>query len=132
MEILEPTDVEQALIDELNVWYPGQVGTSLPARLPATFIRVLSVGGTEQTLVSDEALATIEVFNALESTARNVSARAIAILQAAGRTGKLGNEVCYGVRVATLPQNYGLPSVPTHKRYISTIAPALRRRVVIL
>lgn len=132
MEILETPDAEQAILDELETWYPNQVGTSLPAVIPSTFIRVLSVGGNERNLVTDDPLLTIEVFNGRESVARNVSARVIAIIQAAGRAGKLGNEVCYGVRIATLPQNYALPSVQTHKRYISTIAPSFRRRAVTL
>lgn len=132
MEYLEPSDVEQATIDELEPFFPNQVGTSLPKTMPAFFIRVVAVGGFERDLVSDEWLITLEVFAGRETIAINGANRAIAILQAAKRSGKLGNEVCYGMRVATLPQNYALPSVPGHKRYLTTLAPTLRRRVVTL
>lgn len=130
MEITESVDAEQAMIDELEPFYPNQVGTTLPQSMPTFFIRVVSVGGFEQDLVTDEWLLTIEVFASRESLAVNGINRAIAILKSAGRTGELGNEVCYGIRVATLPQNYVLPSVPGHKRYIATLATKLRRRVV--
>lgn len=132
VEILEDPDIEQAVIDELTVFYPGQVGTSLPQTMPDTFIRVLAVGGFEQNLVTGTPLFTIEVFAKREAVARPVIARVVAILQAAGRTGKLGTETCYGVSIATLPQNYPHPSVPSHKRYISTLSAGIRRRAVTL
>jgi len=50
-------------------------------------------------------------------------------MERAARLNKLGNETCSHVEVVSLPQNYDLPSVPSHKRYITTIAADLRRRV---
>jgi len=129
-QLIIPADIEQAIIDELSPVYV--IGSSIPDNKPTTFLRVVATGGIERDLVTDNPIATIEVFSKLESTARQVANEALARLQLAARKGKLGNETCYGLGVAALPQNYPLPSVPTHKRYITTITPAVRRRVTIL
>jgi len=126
MQLIVPNDAEQAVIDQLSDYV---VGTGLDTERPL-FARVLSVGGGQRDLVTDEPLLTLEVFAKLESTASQTANLFVAILQQAAREGRLGGVPCYGLRVVSLPQNYPLPSVPTHKRYITTIAPALRRSVV--
>ncbi|QDH92390.1 tail terminator [Microbacterium phage Celaena] len=128
-QLLTPVDVEQAIIDELSGLYT--VGTSIPETKPNIFLRVLAAGGAELNLVQDEPLVTIEAFSLRESTARGALDSALARLQlAVKQNGRIGDAVVSRIRFVGLPQNYPLPSVPTHKRYITTIAPAVRRAVV--
>ena len=129
-QLHSPADVEQAIIDELSSTY--SISTSIPDNPPAVFFRVVAVGGVQRDLVTDSWLAVLEAFAPLESTARNTMADALARLELAARKGHIGSEVCYGFGTMGLPQNLPLPSVPTHKRYITTITPALRRRVITL
>jgi hypothetical protein len=129
MQVLVPRDIEQALIDiieEIGI----DAGTSLPQTIPSQFVRVLVVGGTTRDLVTDVPTVTLEVFALRESTASETANLLLAILEAHARQGMLGDIPCYGLSVVSLPQNYPLPSVPTHKRYQTTIAPAVRRAVV--
>lgn len=130
MQLITPEDHEQAVIDELDQLYV--IGTSIPDPKPELFVRVLRTGGTERDLVTDSPTLTYEVFAVRESQAGLAANDILARLQLAGRVGRLGNTVCYGVRVVALPQNYPLPSVPSHKRYVTTIAPDIRRRVTTL
>lgn len=127
-QLIEPVDVEQAVIDELAaVGYTA--GTSLPQTMPNLFIRLVSTGGDPQTLVSDQFQVVIEVFALREATAATAANTVLARLQLAARKGRLGNETCHNMDIVSLPQNYPLPSVPSHKRYLMTLAPTLRRRV---
>jgi len=128
-QLLIPTDIEQAVIDELSpLW---TVGTSIPAEKPALFLRVLATGGSELNIVQDEPFVTIEAFGLRETSAREALDSVLARLQYAVRSrGRIGDVAVSRIRFVGLPQNYPLPSVPTHKRYITTIAPAARRRVV--
>jgi hypothetical protein len=126
--IIEPADAEQAVIDELEA-AGFEAATSIPSsQLPVVFVRVVAVGGFQRDLVTDVPNITLEFFGRTESKASQAAARGIAVLQAAAREGHLGGETCHQVGVGALPQNYPLPSVQTHKRYITTIAPAIRRR----
>ncbi|QOP64247.1 tail terminator [Microbacterium phage Quenya] len=128
-QLLTPVDIEQAVIDELSPLY--EVGTSIPDPKPNIFLRVLATGGAELNLVQDEPLVTLEAFGLRESAARGALDSALARLQLAARQrGRIGGAVVSRIRFVGLPQNYPLPSVPTHKRYITTIAPAVRRAVV--
>lgn len=126
-QLIQPADVEQAVIDELTPDFV--IGTSLPQTLPPLFVRVVAVGGTPETLVSDSFLVVVEVFALRESLAVTSAANILARLDLARRKGRMGSETCYGLGVMGLPQNYPLPSVPSHKRYLMTLAPVLRRRV---
>lgn len=128
-QLIEPVDAEQAVIDELAGYI---VGTSLPQTLPATVVRVIGTGGSQASLVTDAFTVAIEVYALRESLAATTSANILARLQLAARKGALGNEVCHDLQVAGLPQNYPNPSVPSHKRYVMTIVPTLRRRVITL
>ncbi|UVF61066.1 tail terminator [Microbacterium phage Eula] len=129
-QLLTPSDVEQAVIDELATY---KVGTSIPEPKPALFFRVLVVGGTQTNLVLDEPLVTLEAFAQRESLASAAIADAIARLELAVRKrGFIGSAPVSHLQVVGLPQNYPLPSVPTHSRYLATIAPAVRRRVTTL
>ncbi|WNO26436.1 tail terminator [Microbacterium phage BabyDaisy] len=131
VQVLIPTDIEQAVIDELSPDYT--IGTSIPETKPAVFIRVLAVGGAQLNLVQDEPLVTLEAFALRETQARDALADALARLSAAVQTrGLIGSAPTTQLRVVGLPQNYPLPSVPTHRRYMTTIAPAVRRRIATL
>lgn len=129
MQIIEPTDAEQAVIDELTP-RGFAIATSLPAVLPDGFQRVVGAGGTQRDLVTDTPTLVLEAFHKKESQALADANRMLALIEAAIRAGRLGNETAYRLQVVALPQNYPLPSVPSHKRYISTIAPDIRRRVL--
>ncbi|QOP66603.1 tail terminator [Microbacterium phage Lahqtemish] len=131
VQVLIPTDAEQAVIDELSPHYA--IGTSIPETKPAVFIRVLAVGGAQLNLVQDEPLITLEAFGLRETQARDALADALARLSAAVQTrGAIGSAPTTQLRVVGLPQNYPLPSVPSHRRYMATIAPAVRRRIATL
>ena len=127
-QLLLPADVEQAIITALSPFYT--ISTSIPDHKPPLFFRVVATGGSERDIVTDSPIVVLEAFALRESQARDAIDMALARLQLAARKGNLGGETCYGMEVAALPQNFPLPSVPTHKRYILTIAPALRRRAV--
>ncbi|AUG84808.1 tail terminator [Microbacterium phage Sharkboy] len=130
-QLLTPADVEQAIIDELSPLYT--VGTSIPDPRPNLFLRVVATGGGQLNLVQDEPLVTLEAFGLRETQARGALDSALARLELAVRKrGMIGSEPVSRLRIAGLPQNYPLPSVPSHKRYISTIAPAVRRRITTL
>ncbi|QUE26051.1 tail terminator [Microbacterium phage Stoor] len=130
VQLITPADVEQAVIDELAGLV---VGTSIPETKPPLFFRVLAVGGAQLNLVQDEPLVTLEAFALRETQARDALAGALARLASAVQTrGEIGSEPTTSLRVVGLPQNYPLPSVPTHRRYMTTIAPAVRRRITTL
>lgn len=129
-QLIKPVDAEQAVIDEVDALYV--IGTGIPDPKPELFVRVLRTGGAERDLVTDTPILTLEVFALRETQAFEASADIVARLQLAVRHGRLGNEVAYKLSVSGLPQNYPLPSVPSHKRYVTTIAPELRRRVTTL
>lgn len=129
-QLITLADVEQAVIDELA---GRTVGTSIPENKPPVFFRVLAVGGTQLNLVQDEPLVTIEAFALRETQARDALAEVIARLASAVQLrGMIGSAPTTSLRVVGLPQNYPLPSVPTHRRYMTTIAPAVRRRITTL
>ena len=126
-ELLIPSDDEVALVTGLSARMDVHVGTRIPNPRPEEFIRVVSAGGAERDLVSDSFTLTVEGFAATEGRARFLCASAIAHAQAAGREGRLGGVVCYGVGVASLPANLPMPSVPDRFRYSATITAALRK-----
>lgn len=129
--ILVPADAEQAFIDELSPHFT--IGTSLPQTLPALILRVVSAGGTQRDMVSDTFTVVLEVFATREQAAQQAIAQAVGRLQAAQlRDNKIGGVTCYRLQVAALPQNLPNPAVPTHKRYIITLAPDLRRQSITL
>lgn len=131
MQLIVPSDAEQAIIDELYLYFA--IGTSLPDPIPDLFIRVIAVGGTELNLVQDEPLVTLEAFGLRETIARDALAEAVARLKLAVQSkGMIGTVPATRLGMVSLPQNYPLPSVPTHRRYMTTIAPALRRRITTL
>lgn len=131
VQLIEPADAEQAVIDELSA-FGFQIATSLPDPLPLAFQRVVGAGGVQRDLVTDTPTLVLESFHKKESTAASNANRMLALIEAAIRAGKLGNETAFRLQVVSLPQNYPLPSVPTHKRYVTTLAPDIRRRVVTL
>lgn len=129
-EVLVPADDEVALVDELSARLLVHVGTRIPNPRPAEFVRVVSAGGGGRDLVTDVASLVVEGFAVTETAARALCALAVAHAQAAGRSGSLGGVTCYGVRVAGLPANLPMPSVPDRYRYTATITADLRRSAV--
>lgn len=130
-QLIYSADMEQAIIDELSPAYT--IGTSIPDTKPNIFLRAIWLGGAQLNLVQDEPLVSLEAFGLRESQALDALNGAIARLQlAVQKRGLIGTEPVARLRLAGLPQNYPLPSVPTHARYLSTIAPAVRRRVTTL
>lgn len=123
-------DDEVALVGELTARLTVHVGTRIPKPRPAEFVRVISTGGGERDLVSDEATLVVEGFAESETGARRLCALAVAHAQAAGRAGSLGGVTCYGVRLVARPANLPMPSVPDRFRFTATIAADLRRSAV--
>lgn len=126
-EVLVPADDEVALVDELSARLDAHVGTRIPSPRPDEFVRVVSTGGGERDLVSDSPTLVVEGFALSEGRARYLCAAAVAHAQAAGRAGSLGGVTCYGVRVAALPANLPMPTVPDRYRFTATIVADLRR-----
>lgn len=126
-EVLVPADDEVALVDELQARMGVPVGTRIPDPRPREFVRVVSTGGAPRDLVTDSPTLVVEGFAVTESRARRLCALAVAYAEAAGRAGSMGGVPCYGVRVAGLPANLPMPSVPDRFRFTATIAADLRR-----
>ena len=130
-QLLEPADVEQALIDELSSQFT--IGTSIPEDpLPAAFLRVNSGGGFQRDLVTDRFIVTLDSFAKLETIARSNLVRAVALVQRAVLAGSLGGVPAYRLEVSGLPQNLPHPTVTDRARYIATLAPDLRRQTITL
>ncbi|MFF2631959.1 hypothetical protein ACFVR6_03660 [Microbacterium sp. NPDC058021] len=135
-ELLVPEDGEPELVAELNTRLPdagfpdAKAGTRVPAPRPAEFLRVVATGGAERDLVTDEPLYVVEGFATTEGGAQRLCAFGVAVLQAAGREGRIGGATAYGVRVVALPANLPMPSVPDRYRYTATISVALRKTTV--
>jgi len=129
--LLVPVDIEQVLIDELSPNYA--IASSLPAAIPAVFLRVIAAGGVQRDLVTDTFTVTLEAFAATETAARDALMLAVAHLQSTQQlTGQLGGHPCGRLQIASLPQNLPFPTVLTHKRYITTLVPDLRRQSISL
>lgn len=129
MQLIIPNDAEQALIDELSP-HASNVGTGVPKGPPERFVRIVQLGGAVRDLVVDMPMLSIEVFDSVsESRARELADELLARVDLAARVGSLGGIPCYRLQVLALPQNFPLPSLPTHFRYITTVVPEIRRRV---
>ena len=136
-ELLIPVDVELTVKRELDASLVGtrfagaKVGTKIPQEpKPPMFVRVLATGGASRDLVTDEPTFVVEGYAVDETTAHDLTAYAVAVLERAARVGTLGGETCHTVRVASLPQNYPHPTVNTHFRFTVTVSAALRRTTV--
>lgn len=133
-EVLVPAAVEPAVMAELMGGLPprgfsGEVSTALPGVRPDEFVRVVATGGVARDLVSDAATVTVEYFATLEGRAERGAALALGLLQAAGRRGRLGGEVCYGVTPFGLPVNLPHPGLPDWFRFQFSVSVELRRSV---
>lgn len=130
-ELLFAADDEQATIDELTQRLPdvfgpvGEVSTVIPGNRPASFVRVLNVGGGDRDLVTTVPTQTIEAYASRESVARRLASVCKAILLAAGRAGELGGVTCYDA-TASVPANLPDPGVTDRFRYTFTLTAALR------
>lgn len=135
-ETLVPADAPLAVLTELNSrrigsdYEDAKAGTLIPNPRATEWIRVLSTGGAERDLVSDDHLIVVEAFSASETRSQRLCAFAIAWLQSAARDGSVGLVTCYGVRVVGLPQNLPMPSVPDRVRHTATVTVSLRRAAV--
>lgn len=135
-ETLVPADAPLAVLTEINERSVGSdyadahAGTLIPNPRPAEWFRILSTGGSERDVISDDHLIVVEAFSASETRSQRLCAFAVAWLQSAARDGNVGAVTCYGVRVVGLPQNLPMPSVPDRVRHTATISVALRRVAV--
>lgn len=136
VELLVGADVEVAVVRELSSVFEARgvlahVGTRIPVSdpKPPAFVRVLAVGGASRDLVTDSPSVAVECFAVDEGDAERLAARARAVLEAAGRSGLMGAEVCYLAQSWSLPQNLPKLSVPTHHRFTFTMSMDLRKRV---
>jgi len=138
-ELLVLADIEAAVIAELEATLPAHgfaahIATKLPpqstAAKPDEFVRVITVGGTDQTLVSAAPRVAVECFARVEARAQRLAAFALAALQTAGRSGTLGGLVCYRVTAEALPGNLPMGSVPDRARYTFTISADVRKLAV--
>lgn len=135
-ELLVPADGEAEIVAELNARMPAagfpdaKAATRVPGSRPAEFLRVVATGGAERDLVTDEPLFVLEGFATTEGRAWRLCSFALAVLQVAGRAGRIGSATTYGVRVVGLPANLPMPSVPDRYRYTATISVALRKTTV--
>lgn len=129
-QLIEPADVEQAVIDELAGQFT--IGTSIPEVRPAAFLRVNSGGGFQRDLVTDRFIVTLDSFAKLETIARGNLVRAVALIQRAVLRGDIGGVPAYRLEVSGLPQNLPHPTVTDRARYIATLAPDLRRQTTTL
>lgn len=134
MEILVPRDAEREVVAELTRQLGAReefeavdVGTEIPRPRPVEFVRVLATGGGERDLVTDTPTLVIEAFAEDANRAFAICAFAVGSLQAAARDGFIGAATCYRVRVAGLPANLPMPSVPDRERFTATISADLRR-----
>lgn len=140
MELLVPADAEVAALEELSGLLPahgfpgvttaaGALGTKIPTVTPKPpeFGRLFVPGGAPRNLVTDVPTLSVEGYAVKEQRARDLCAFMIAIIEAAGRSGRLGSETCYEARAVSLPGNLPHPNVPTHFRYTAMISVALRR-----
>lgn len=129
MEVLLPSDPEAAVVRELRARMTVQIGTQVPRPRPGEFGRVVGTGGAPRDLVSDSPTLTLEGFAETEGRAWAICAEMVAHVQAAARSGSVGGVTAYGARVAGLPANLPMPSVPDRYRYTATVAVDLRRVV---
>jgi hypothetical protein len=137
VELLIPSDVEVAVVTELNARmpdrdFPGAWGTRIPNDRAerSEFGRVLAAGGSERDLVTDSPTVVIEAFSDREGRAQRMCAVAVAVVQAAVRGGALGGVTAYRARVMSLPQNLPMLSVPGRFRFTATLSVDLRRSSV--
>lgn len=140
MELLIPTDLEVAALEELSSRLPengfpgvttgaGGLGTKLPTTSPKPpeFGRLFTTGGVPRDLVTDSPTLSVEGYAVKEQRARDLCAFMIAIIEAAGRAGRLGFATAYQAFAMSLPSNLPHPQVPDRFRFTSLISVDLRR-----
>lgn len=141
MELLIPADVEVAGLDELSALLPQHgfenvtrdlrtLGTKLPTATPkpAEFGRLFTTGGSPRDLVTDSPTLVVEGYATKEQRARDLCALMVAIIEAAGRNGRLGEQTAYRARAVSLPADLPNPQVPSHFRFTAMISVDLRRK----
>jgi len=129
VDLLLPADAEQAVIDELAGWQ--SVATKIPDSPPNSFLRVVSAGGGDRSLVSDQHLLVLEGFGRKETDALGLLSEAVGRLhQAVTLRHQVGGVPAYAFGLGSLPQNLPLATLPGYARYLATIAVDLRRRTL--
>lgn len=117
-EIITFPDVEALVVSALNTGLttygePGiNASTRVPNPRPAEFVKVISGGGIDETMVSDAVLVTVEGWAGTEARARQLCGLAVAILKS--QDGQIR-----GARGFGYPQNLPDP-VTDQVRYTST------------
>lgn len=111
-------DVEALIVSALNAGFTAhseptiKASTKVPNPRPAEFVRVLSSGGLDETMVTDSVLVTIEGWAATETRALRLCDMARAILRSQ-------DGAIRGARGFSYPQNLPDP-VADQVRYTST------------
>lgn len=79
---MRPRNVEQILTGHLRAQLGVHVGTRVPAKRPATFVRLFRAGGTRANLVQAQARVVVECWGADEGAAWTLTEQAYAALDA--------------------------------------------------
>lgn len=122
LEVIVFPDAEQLLSDWLTDLLDIPFGTKPPdpgSPLPTRFGRVLRLGGSVQTKVTDGALVMFEDWAELESQA-SADARLVRGHVSALAGERLDGHMVCAVEESAGPQNYPDPTLPTHSRYTQT------------
>lgn len=109
---LRPTLIEGAMTAHLQSGSSAWVGSRIPERRPAAFVRVTRTGGTRSNLVQEQPTVLVECFAVTSVAAERLAGDMWA--SAAGMDGAL--PWVHRVEL-TMPANFPDPDTPTHARY---------------
>lgn len=102
-----------------------KASTQVPNPRPNEFVRVLLVGGFQETLVTDVPRLVVEAWGNSKSRAQGLAARCRSLIDAAARDGVMGSATLLRVNVVSRPAN--LPDPDSNQyRYTATYELALR------
>lgn len=116
-ELIVFPDTEDAVVSYLDGLVAVPVGTKVPKVRPASFVRVLLVGGYQPTLVTQVARFAVECWADLPSQAIDLAQQVGALLSAATRDGLMGSVLVSHMSVISGPQN--LPDPESNQRRIT-------------
>lgn len=124
----DPEGVLCAYLTAQNVTgtYAGvKASTKVPATRPSRFLRVFSVGGFDQNMVTAVVRFAVEGWGETEVVAAGLCGRAVAQIKSAALAGVMGSATVTFVNVVSRPQN--LPDPQTDQaRYTATVEIAMR------
>lgn len=137
-EIIAEPDIEDLLSVYLTTQFPtwgrtAVASTRIPdgTTKPAEFVRVLRVGGSHPTIVTDQPTVTVEGYAKLESKAFSLCALAGGLIRALPDSDTpLGGLQVYEVGQAGGIANLPDPRVPDRYRYTQTLTVHIRGLVL--